>query len=218
MNVRTQKIINMVLIILCVVVIISLLIKATPTEEEKEKALEECKKNKDEECRAAKTSIFNLSMIVFVVLILVYLIKLYLTEEENILVEKEEATNYYLDWLETYRKLSFPRTNDGKRIFSEYFSEDTDTHYRMILSFKDEDSGKKKFAPIEIGKYYAKDKDGVQVIELGHGRGKITSDVRDAKIFETRHLNKPTEKITDIKVLRTIFNELWEQKIKEGKA
>ncbi len=215
MKPKTQKLMTGILLILSLVMVVSLLTSATPSDEEKKQAIQICKENKDDKCPNAKTDLWTISMAVGVGFFFFFLLKIFFRKEELILVDKEEATQFYLNWLEDHRKISFPRGRDRKFMFKET-SEDTDTKYRMILSYYDKTMGKTFYAPIEIGKYYVYNKDGEQAIELGTGRGNITSDVDQAKIFETKEIGKPKEEPgLNLESVKTIFDEMFTDKMKE---
>lgn len=128
--------------------------------------------------------------------------------EMRLLVDKDEATAYYIDWLYKNRKVSIPED------FEEYFSDETETMYRMVFRWHDMEDGHKLYAPIEIYKFYVQDKDGNQVIQLGHGRGKITKNNDEVEAFVLRDL-KAIEKSHVINIINEQLEQSLNKKLEE---
>lgn len=213
MKPQTQKVVHWSLLVLSIVMIVYIIMLAVPGKVEKEAALADCEKNniKLKECTAAQTNVKLIFFAAGVFLLFIWLVKSLYGLQDNLLVDKEVATQYYLTWLENERKISFPRGRDGKFQFSEYDSEDTDRWYRIILYWKDRENSYEWYAPIEIGRYYELI-DGLKTISLGRGRGKITTNSDEANIFRFKPLKKPIEPPLTIATMQGLFEEMYAKK------
>lgn len=148
---------------------------------------------------------------VFSLIMCVYLLWNILNmQPELIEVDRDEATKFYIWWLERNRKISVPD------YFGEEFFDDPDNSdwFRMVLKWTDKVSKKPLYAPIEIYKFYVSDADNDKKIKLGHGRGKITDDYNEVQYFILK--NADSKKSFETKaVLKPIIEELIDVKLKE---
>lgn len=103
-------------------------------------------------------------------------------EEIEHLVDKDEATEYYMKWIEDHRMITIPPD------FREIFCDETDIEYRFVFSWIDQTTGVTLYAPIEINKYYVRTGDGKYKINLGHCRGVITENFQVVQAFMLRNV------------------------------
>lgn len=127
-------------------------------------------------------------------------------QELDLLVDKDEATEYYRQWIEKNRKITIP---DG---FTEHWSDETQTVYRFVFKWKNPDTGDYFYAPIEIFKYYVMNRDGKLIIQLGHGRGKVTTNTDEIQAFILRD-QKASDHTHIVQVVNDIMANNIDQKL-----